>query len=142
MILFLTSCSLRGTYNAHVEVVHQQCLVAATDGHLQQLCALHQTSRVERQEVIVLRQLLLFDAQGVHVVLRPSAPTASVLGARAAVGGLALLLQDQILRRELLHDGVGGHPGEAGHRREVAEHYHPGSEVGVHASVGEQKFIP
>lgn len=130
------------TYVADVQVAHQQLLVV-TNSHLQQLPAPPQTSRVERQTIIVLRLLLLLDAHGVNIVShRRSAPLVAALGAHAAVGGVPLLLQDQILRRRRLHDRVGRQPGEAGHRREVAEHYHAGSKIGVHTPVGAQEFTP
>lgn len=128
-----------GTYVAHVEVMHQQALVVA-DCHLQQLCVLPQPSRVNRQAIILLRQLLLLDTHGMDVVSNPSAPHAANLVACAAVRRVALLLQDHILWWEVLHDGVGSQPGEAGHRREVAEHYHAGAKIGVHAPVRSQEF--
>lgn len=88
----------------------------------------------------MLGQLLLLDAHGVNVVSHPPATHAAALGAHAAVGRVALLLQDHVLRRKVLHDRVRGQPGEAGHRREVAEHYHARAEIGVHAPVRAQEF--
>lgn len=129
-----------GTYVAHVEVMHQQALVVA-DCHLQQTCALLQPSRVNRQAIIQLGQLLLLDTHGVHIVAHPCAPHAATRGTHAAVRRVTLLLQDHVLRRKVLHDGVGGQPGEAGHRWEMAEHYHARAKIGVHAPIRAQEFV-
>lgn len=118
----------------------QQALVV-TDCHLQQLCALPQPSGVNRQAIIVLRQLLLLDTHGVNIVSHPCAPHAATLGAHAAVRRVSLLFHDHVLRWKVLHDGVGSQPGEAGHRGEVAEHNHARAEIRVHAPVGAQVFI-
>lgn len=120
--------------------MHQESLVVA-NCHLQQLCTLPQPSRVNRQVIILLRQLLLLDTHGVNIVSHPHAPHAATLGAHAAVRRVTLLLQDHVLRWKVLHDGVRGQPGEAGHRREVAEHYHARPEIGVHAPIRAQEFI-
>lgn len=120
--------------------MYHQALVVA-DCHLQQFCALSQPSGVNWQAIVMLRQLLLLDTHGVNIVSHPHTPHASTLDAHAAVRRVTLLLQDHFLWRKVLHDGVGGQPGEAGHRREVAEHNHARAKVGVHAPVGAQEFI-
>lgn len=120
--------------------MHKQALVV-TERHLQQLCALARPSWVQRQAIIMLRQFLLLDTHGMNIVSNPGAPQVATLSAHAAVRRVTLLLQDHFLRRKVLHDRLGGQPGEAGHRGKVAEHYHARAEVGVHAPVGAQEFI-
>lgn len=127
------------THVCHVVVVHQQALVVA-DGHLQQLGALPEHAGVQRKVIILLRHFLLLDAHGVHVAVQPRARHEATMGVQAAVGRVALLLQDQVFRRrQVRHDRVRRQPGEAGHRRQVAEHDHAAAKVGVHAPVGAQE---
>ena len=125
----------------HTEVLHLQSLVVVPQGHLQQLRAPALAPGVQRQTVVVLRQLLLLDAHGVHIVpclaadQNPATAT-QALTAAATAGRVPLLLEDHLLRWEVLHHGLGGQAGECGHRRQVAEHDHARAKAGVHAAVG------
>lgn len=128
------------TYLAHVEVVHQKVLVVAS-WRPQQPGVLPRRSRVNQQTAVLLRQILLLDAHCVDIVSHRRTAHASTLSVHAAVRRLPLLFEDHVCRREVLHDRVGSQPGEAGHWRKMAEHYHARAKTGVHAPVRAQEFI-
>lgn len=136
--------------------MHHQVLVVA-QRHLQQVRSVplahdpvvapsSSTAWVERQPVVMLRKLLLLDAHGVHIVTHsphkaPQAPQAPDAHATPTVGRVSFLLQaHHLLRGHVGHDRLGGQPGEAGDRRQVAEHEHARAEAAVHAAVGPQEF--
>lgn len=119
--------------------MHQEVLAVAS-WRPQQPGVLPRRPGVNQQAAVLLRQILLLDAHRVNVVPHGRTAHASTLSLHAAVRRLPLLFQDHVCRREVVHDGVGGQPGEAGHRRKVAEHYHARAETGVHAPVRAQEF--
>lgn len=128
------------TYLADVEFVHQQVLVVA-GWHPQQPCVLPGRSRVNQQTRVLLRQILLLDTHSVNIVSHRGTAHASTLSVHAAVRRISLLFQDHVCRREFVHNRVGSQPGEAGHWREMAEHYHARAKTGVHAPIRAQEFI-
>jgi len=152
----------------HAEVLHQQTLVVVEvvlllllllvvllmlvvgvpQGHLQQLGAPVRApggvQRWRRQTVVVLSQLLLFDPHGavLKAIVAHQLPAEEGLATSTIAGRVSLLLEHHLLR-QLVHDGLGGQPGEGCDGREVAEHDHARAKAGVHAAAaaGTQEFV-
>lgn len=132
---------VRRPYVALAKVMHQQVLVVA-HGHLQELCALPRASRIQRLTVVMFCHLLLLDVHGMDIVPHPSILHQAAHPGHAAVWRVPLLLQDHLVGAwQVLHNRLGGQPGEAGHRGQVTEHDHARGEVGVHAPIGAQEVI-
>ncbi len=144
----------RHTYVSQTEVMrHQVLMVAQRD--LQQLFSTsysssNSTSRVERQPVIMFRDLLLFNAHGMNVISHashhPSYATStthasSTQPSSSTVRRVPLLLQDHLVGLQISHNSLTGQPGEASNRGQVTEHEHARTEAWLHATVRAEELI-